>query len=156
MIVIERASPLLLAMFLLSLLAAAAVDVRHRRVPNTLVVAVAVSGIAAFVLAGSAALLWQPLLVALAILLVGMPMFARGWVGGGDVKLFAATACWFTASAALQLVASVFLAGGALALLFLGARLVLPKQVSRHSTAGLPYAVAIAVGAAVQVFLARF
>lgn len=156
MIVLERASPLLLAVFLLALLAAAAVDLRHRRVPNLLVIAAALSGIAAFVLTGNIMILWQPLLVAAALLALGVPLFARGWVGGGDVKLLAASACWFTALGALQFVASVFLAGGVLALLFIGARLVQRKRTARHSTAGLPYAVAIAAGAAAQVLIYRF
>ena len=156
MIVLERASPLLLAVFLLSLLVAAAVDMRHRRVPNLLVIAAAVSGVAAFVLTGNTILLWQPLLVAAAILAVGVPMFSRGWVGGGDVKLLAAAACWFTAAGALQFVASVFLAGGVLALMFIGLRRVMGKRAARHSAAGLPYAVAIAAGAAAQVLIYRF
>ena len=155
MIVVEQASPLLLAFFLMSLIAAAAVDIRQRRVPNLLVAAAALSGIAAFVLTGHAGLLWQPLLAALAIVLVGVPLFARGWVGGGDIKLLAAAAFWFTATAALQYVAAVLLAGGVLALIAIGWRRVRGKQVSRHDDAGLPYAVAIAVGAASQVLLFR-
>lgn len=156
MIVLERASPLLLAVFLLSIVAAAAVDMRYRRVPNLLVIVAALSGIGAFVMTGNTSLLWHPLLVAAAILAVGVPMFARGWVGGGDVKLLAAAACWFTADGALRFVASVFLAGGVLALLFIGSRLVLRKRTARHSAAGLPYAVAIAAGAAAQVLIYRF
>ena len=153
MTVIEGASPLLIAIFLLSLVAAAVVDIRHRRIPNTLVIAIALSGVVAFVSTGHAALLWQPLLVAVAILIIGMPMFASGWLGGGDVKLLAASASWFTASAAVQFVAFVLLAGGVLALIALAWRMARGRKSPRQADAGLPYAVAITSGAFAQLFL---
>lgn len=156
MIVVEQASPLLLAIFLICMLAAAAVDVRTRQVPNLLAAAAALSGIAAFVSIGQAGLLWQPLLVALAVMAAGTVMFSRNWVGGGDVKLLAAASSWFTAAGALQFLSSVFLAGGALALVAIGLRRARGRRASRQSQAALPYAVAIAAGAIVQVLLARF
>ena len=153
MTVIEHASPLLVAAFLLLLAAAAIVDIRLRRIPNTLVVAIAGSGVAAFVSTGNAGLLWQPLLSAIAILVVGVPMFARGWLGGGDVKLLAASASWFTSSAALQFVAFVLLAGGLLALIALAWRMARGRASARGAEAGLPYAVAIASGAFAKLIL---
>lgn len=153
MTVVEEASPLLIAIFLLSLVAAAVVDIRYRRIPNTPVLAIALSGVIAFASTGHAALLWQPLLVTIAILVIGISMFARGWLGGGDVKLLAASATWFTASAALQFVAFVLLAGGILALIALAWRMVRGKRSSRQAEAGLPYAVAITSGAFAQLIL---
>lgn len=155
MSVVEQATPLLPAIYLLSLFAAAIVDFRIRRIPNLLVLVVLASGVAGFVTTGHAAELWQPLLAAIAILVVGTPLFARNWVGGGDVKLLAAAASWFSGIAILQFVAFVFLCGGVLALTALGWRRMRGKRVSRHADDGLPYAVAIAAGAAAQVMLAR-
>lgn len=156
MIAVVGAPLTLLVMFLLSLVAAAAFDVWKRYVPNLAVIVAAVTGIAAFLVTGNQEMVWQPLLVAVAVMIVGLPLFARGWVGGGDIKLLAAASCWFTAKGALQLVASVFLAGGALALAFLAMRLVRREKLSRTAEGGIPYAVAIALGAAWQVWQYRF
>lgn len=98
--------------------------------------------------------------VGLAALAVGILCFARGWVGGGDAKLFAAAALWFGPTHVLQylLVASVI--GGALTLFVLIARrLPLPAGLARqgwlarlHDTGeGVPYGVALA-GAALIVY----
>ena len=156
MSVIAGAPVALLLVLLLALLAAAGVDVVRRHIPNTAVVAVAISGIAAFIATGQSALLWQPALAALAIVLVGAPMFARGWLGGGDVKLLAATAFWFHWPGNAMLVASVLLAGGALALAVLLIRLAKRQPISRNASEGIPYAVAISLGACLQVWLNRF
>ena len=54
--------------------------------------------------------------IGVAALIAGMAMFALGWIGGGDAKVFAATALWlgWPASATFLLVTA--LAGGVLAL----------------------------------------
>jgi prepilin peptidase CpaA len=89
-------------------------------------------------------------------LVAGFALFAFGYIGGGDAKLFACTALWLGLSdlAAYALLASV--AGGALALVLMGARrLPLPSFLS-HETwlvrlhdakSGVPYGVALAIGA---------
>ena len=89
-------------------------------------------------------------------LLVGMVLFARGWIGGGDAKLMAAVALWVGWAQALPyfVVASIF--GGALTLAILGYRnLPLPAFVMRHDwamrlhdrTEGVPYGLALAAAA---------
>ncbi len=89
-------------------------------------------------------------------LLVGFTLFALGFVGGGDAKLFACTALWLGLPDLLSyaLVASVL--GGALTLLLLTARkLPLPAFLSREvwlvrlhdASSGIPYGVALAAGA---------
>jgi prepilin peptidase CpaA len=89
-------------------------------------------------------------------LVVGFTLFALGFVGGGDAKLFACTALWLGLSdlLAYALVASVL--GGALTLFLVAARRVpLPKFLARESwlvrlhdaKAGIPYGVALAAGA---------
>ncbi|QIK95682.1 hypothetical protein G7076_03635 [Sphingomonas sp. HDW15A] len=156
MIVVAESPAYLLIVFLLSLIGAAAVDVWKRQVPNIAVIIVAVTGLLAFFLTGNFDKIWQPLAVATVTIIVGVPLFARQWVGGGDIKLLAATACWFTAKGALQLLTAVLLAGGVLALTFLALRLARRSKVSAGSQGGIPYAVAIAIGASVQVWEYRY
>lgn len=156
MIVIVQSPAFLLILFLVSLAAAAAIDVWKRRVPNIAVIGVAVTGLAAFIVTGNSGQIWQPLTVALATILVGVPLFARQWVGGGDIKLLAATACWFTAKGAVQLLAAVLLTGGLVALAFLALRMAMKRKASAKAQGGVPYAVAIAIGAAIQVWQYRY
>ena len=90
-------------------------------------------------------------------LVVGMALVTRGWIGGGDAKLFAAAALWLGLPALLTYAAVTCVAGGALALLLLSLRgawlrpLVLmgPGWFTRLAEPGenVPYGVAIAVGA---------
>jgi prepilin peptidase CpaA len=90
-------------------------------------------------------------------LAAGVAMFALGWIGGGDAKLFAAAALWLGWPALPTYLAITGLAGGGLALLLLTLRsaplrpLVLagPGWFARLAEPGesVPYGVAIAVGA---------
>ena len=95
--------------------------------------------------------------VAAAALIAGMAMFAFRWIGGGDAKLFAAVALWLGWPALITFGLGMALAGGAMAVVLLVLRsaqlrpLVLlgPGWVVRLSEPGegVPYGVAIAVGA---------
>jgi prepilin peptidase CpaA len=89
-------------------------------------------------------------------LVIGFTLFAFGYVGGGDAKLFACVLLWLGLHdlLAYTLVASV--AGGALTLVLLSLRrLPLPATLFSHSWAvrlhdqhsGVPYGVALALGA---------
>ena len=93
-------------------------------------------------------------------LLLGMAFFALGWLGGGDAKLIAATAVWFSGPEAVTFIVYVMLIGGVETLLLVSFRQVLlpaPFQsipwVSRLHAAGgdLPYGVAIAAGGLVAL-----
>jgi prepilin peptidase CpaA len=101
------------------------------------------------------ALGWH-LLAGLVGLAVGFGLFAAGWIGGGDAKLFAAMSLWlgFHDLVPYALLASV--AGGALTLALLAMRhRPLPAFLLRYSwvlrlhdrKAGIPYGVALAAGA---------
>jgi prepilin peptidase CpaA len=95
--------------------------------------------------------------VGFAALLAGMGMFAAGWIGGGDAKLFAAAGLWLGWPATLPYLAVTALAGGALALTLLLMRSGWLRPYTtgiggwfgRLATPGenVPYGVAIAVGA---------
>ena len=94
--------------------------------------------------------------LAVAVLLVGMIVFALRWLGGGDVKLMAATCLWLglTASGAFALYTA--LVGGVFGLALLLARHhigpFLPSSLGWVSTlmepkGDIPYGIAIAAGA---------
>ena len=69
---------------------AAYTDVRSRRIPNALAVAVAALGIVRLILAGDPGAALDSVAVAAALFAVGFLLFWRGLIGGGDVKLTAA------------------------------------------------------------------
>jgi len=89
-------------------------------------------------------------------LALGFTLFALGYIGGGDAKLFAVIVLWlgFHDLVAYALVASLM--GGALTLILLAARRVpLPAILTKQAwllrlhdeRAGIPYGVALAAGA---------
>lgn len=91
------------------------------------------------------------------VLIVGMGLFALGWMGGGDVKLLAAAALWMGPPSVLHLILYTALAGGALSVVLVMVRsstlrplLILgPAWLNRLTTQGesVPYGLAIAIGA---------
>ena len=93
---------------------------------------------------------------AFAVLAVTFCFFARGWIGGGDAKLAAATALWlgFDHLMAYLLYASIF--GGVLTLLMIRFRLMpLPAMLAEQEwvkrlhklDGGVPYGIALAAAA---------
>jgi prepilin peptidase CpaA len=106
-------APQWLALILAILLVvAAAEDAARLRISNVTVLLVLVGAVAAAAVAGPEVGLWQNLVVVLALLAVGMPMFAAGKLGGGDVKLLAAVGLWFDFKGALWMLIAVAIAGG--------------------------------------------
>jgi prepilin peptidase CpaA len=104
----------------------------------------------------SAAEIGSHVAVSVAVLAVGFICFARGWIGGGDAKLAAATVLWFGVDhmAAYLLWASLF--GGVLTILIIKFRTIpLPAALARQDwivrlhrmDAGVPYGIALAVAA---------
>ena len=88
------------------------------------------------------------------VLGVGILLFSRGWMGGGDAKLSAAAASWFTLAELPWFALAVVLIGGALTLVLLPLRRALARPGEEPGGwAGLrrgrsiPYGVAIAAGA---------
>jgi prepilin peptidase CpaA len=91
---------------------------------------------------------------------VGLGLFALKWLGGGDVKLFAATALWFDFSGIVPLVFYVTMAGAGLTIILALLRRMVPAGVkSRFEWAiferkgPIPYGVAIAIGAILCIYL---
>jgi len=149
---------LILLVFPALAILAALKDATSYTIPNWLVLAL----LAAFPVAAVALGLPLPVIglqagIGLIGLICGLGMFAAGWIGGGDAKLFAAASLWLGWPAALTFVAVTAIAGGGLAVMLLvlrSARLKPmmpsgPAWFARLTTTGenVPYGVAIAVGA---------
>lgn len=138
--------------------AAAAIDVRTRRIPNLLTGTAALAALAVHVAAGPYALV-TALAAMLAAFTAASFAFSAGWFGGGDVKLIAACCGFASFPGSIALVLYVLVAGALLALVTAAARGRLMALV--HSTTALttrgarlehtllvPYGVAIAAGSA--------
>ena len=97
--------------FATGLLLAAAHDVRTRRIPNALVVAFCLVGLGARGMLGGCGPGVAGAALGLAILFVP---FALGLIGGGDVKLLAATGAWLGPQATLVAALAGLAAGGLL------------------------------------------
>jgi len=106
------------ACFTLALVVASIWDIRSRRIPNWLVIALAVLGVcfSAVVQSPSAGV---PR--ALFGLLLGfglwIPFYALRMLGAGDVKLFAAASCWMAPSQIFGAAIAAALAGGVLSVI---------------------------------------
>lgn len=147
--------------------AAAIFDVRTRRIPNVLVAALFAAGLAL-----NASLGWRfagfDVLVTLAILIAGTLAFSLRLIGGGDVKLLAASGGTLMYPAALGFILYTLVCGGAIALLYAAARgrlvptlrnvrgLAMPvfagvAPAGLESGTPMPYALAICAGAIVTL-----
>lgn len=135
----------LVALTVAALLAAAVEDVIRLRISNITVLVVFGAAIAAMAFEGFEGPLWQNAIVFAAVLAVGTFAFARNWLGGGDVKLLAATSLWVGFEAVQWLLASVFVVGGLVAILFIIVRKA--RGQKRSDSNRIPYGVAIAAGA---------
>ena len=93
---------------------------------------------------------------AAAVLAVVFVFFTRGWIGGGDAKLAAATALWLGFAHLADYLFYASLLGGALTLLIIQFRaLPLPRvfvgrewaERLHRSDGGVPYGIALAAAA---------
>jgi prepilin peptidase CpaA len=97
---------------------------------------------------------WQNLVLFAIVLGFGIFLFAKSWLGGGDVKLLAAIALWFDLDGGLSLIVWTLIGGGFLALIFMGGRRMLPARLTAEGGLAalrkkgpIPYGIAIAAGA---------
>ena len=90
------------------------------------------------------------------VLVIAFIFFARGWVGGGDAKLAAATSLWFGFDQLMPYLIDAALLGGALTVVIINFRLVpLPNPVGKwawverlhRKGGGVPYGIALAAAA---------
>ena len=139
---------------------AVACDVAQRRVPNLVVAPLAVGGLAVqWVAGGPTTAMWAGL-AGLGVLAVLLLPWAFGKLGGGDVKLIAATAIWMGPSRLLAFLLFTAIAGAPVAAATRITRLVERGLGARRATAAgcstgaiqlpretVPLGAAIALGA---------
>jgi len=135
---------LLLVVLALLLLVAAIIDVRTFTISNRLNMAVALLAPVYWWSIGLP--LWPDAAIqigiALAVFLLLAGAFYAGMMGGGDVKLAAALALWFSPPSTLKFLVVMSIAGGALTLIVLGVHRFRKKQGRPE----VPYGVAITFG----------
>ncbi len=132
----------------LLLLVGAISDIRDRRLPNWLSLALLLLGLAhAFYLGGLSASGWHFAHAAVAMV-IGAAIFAAGIMGGGDAKFYAGLASYFPLSSGLNLLLWVSVAGIVSILSWMILRRILPIKKPEKGTlhAKFPYGVAIAIG----------
>nr|WP_294851122.1 prepilin peptidase [uncultured Sphingomonas sp.] len=142
---------LLIALSVL-LLVAALEDAVRMRISNFTVMLIAACAVVAIAYHGPSAALWQNLLLAALVLTVGTVMFARGWMGGGDIKLLTACALWLDLQSGWKMLVAVAIAGGLETIVILILRrLPWAEQWGNkcrlfRRRGGIPYGIAIACG----------
>ena len=123
--------------------------------------AIALGAFLAIGLNGPIVGLWQNFLLFVLVLVIGTAMFARGWMGGGDIKLLAASVLWFDLSSGWKLLVSIALAGGVVALFVIFVRkLSWPDRLRQQvlllkPREGIAYGIAIALGVALMAYWLR-
>lgn len=146
-----------LALFPTLVITAALKDLTSYTIPNWISAALVVSFPLAVVAYGATPMeIGASALVGVAALFAGAAMFALGWIGGGDAKMFAACGLWLGWPAVLPFLMGTALAGGGLAVALLWSRKLsfgyvqwAPAWFGRLMTPGadVPYGLAICLGA---------
>ncbi len=146
-----------LLLFPATMALAASSDLLTMTIPNRISLML-IAGFAALALASGMSLEqigWHCLAGAL-VLVVTFVFFTRGWIGGGDAKLAAATALWLGFDHLADYAIYASLLGGALTLGLLQLRrLPLPALIARQTwierlhakDGGIPYGIALAAAA---------
>ena len=104
--------------------------------------------------------LWQNGTSFALALAAGLFLFSREWMGGGDVKLFAANALWFDLHGLIFLIGAITIVGGIFAVLLVTVRRMMPASSNQSSLppvfrlrGPIPYGVAIAIGTVVTLYM---
>jgi len=132
----------------LLLLVGAIGDIRDRRLPNWLSLALLLLGLPhAYYLGGLGMTGWH-FAHALIAMVVGAGIFAAGIMGGGDAKFYVGFAAFFPLSEGLNLLLWVSIAGIISILSWMVLRRVLPLKKPEDGSlhAKFPYGVSIAIG----------
>jgi len=144
----------ILGLFPAAMIYAATTDLVTMTISNRLSLSLS---IAFFVVAGAIGMplaeIGRHVAAGAVVLVFAFGFFTRGWVGGGDAKLAAATALWIGLSHLMEYLLIAAILGGALTLLILQARkLPLPQALARQAwiarlhamETGIPYGIALA------------
>lgn len=146
--------------YALILLGAAGEDIWRLRISNVFPIMLLALFFAALIVKGMPSDVWQNTIGFAAMLTLGLLLFALKWLGGGDVKLFAATAIWFNFAGLWKLIFWVTAAGALLALvLIVSRRLFLKAEAGAGAShpvlvakGPIPYGMAIAAGGLVAAW----
>ncbi len=146
---------LFLFLFLAGLVFAAVHDVLTMTIPNWVSIAFVLAfPMAALAVGAEWSLIRWHFLAGLIGFAVCVGMFSVGVFGGGDAKLLPAVLVWIGPAATLEYVYGIALTGGLLAIAVLMSRKFVPQNVvpgflqrTVVQGPGIPYAVAIALGA---------
>lgn len=132
----------LLAMLLIW---AAVTDLKSRIISNRLNIAIAVLAPVYWIACDLP--IWPgmaiQLILAGSVFVVFAFLFAKGWMGGGDVKLLVALALWFPPLAVMSMLVLMALLGGGVTI----ATVVHHRMTRRLGQPEIPYGVAIALAA---------
>lgn len=146
-----------LAMLLMLLMVAAALEDGWRlRISDWISGLVAVGAFVALMVDGPVVGLWQNFLLFAVMLAVGTFAFGRGWMGGGDIKLLAASGLWFDLKDGWKLLVAIAIVGGIEALVLMAIRRLPWPEASRGRVllltrrGPIPYGIAIALGVALM------
>ena len=146
---------LVLGLFPAAMAFAAASDLLTMTISNRLSLALCAAFFLVAVAVGMPlAEMGRHVLASLVVLAVAFAFFARGWIGGGDAKLAAATALWLGFAQLLDYLLVAAVIGGVLTLLILELRrLPLPAILAgrpwiarlHDMQSGIPYGIALAL-----------
>lgn len=140
-------------------LQAALKDMMTFTIPNWINATLVVLFIPAALLSGvGLSVIGIHLLVGLAALLVGFALFSFGSFGGGDAKMVPAVLLWIGPNGVFEFLFGMAIGGGLLAFILLSFRKVVPAELAPafaqpalSKDAGVPYGIAIAIGAFVAM-----
>jgi prepilin peptidase CpaA len=151
MLVTTLASTIAAILFLAAMLYATISDLRRKRIPNWLIIVLAVAYLPLALAAGYAPVdMVVNMGVAVLVFAGGLACFSKGWLGGGDVKLAAVSTLWLGAGLTLPYLLLTALFGGAFTLAALiGLRVMARKGRDESSLrdGGLPYGPGMACAA---------
>lgn len=128
-------------------------DIRTRRIPNLLVVALAICAIAYTLAANGAEALGSAGIHAAIALVIGMGLFALRWIGGGDAKFYAACALAVPLADAVTMLFWTSVAGLSLVIAMIVVGVIRRQSLSAARSMKVPYGVAIAIGALTTLLL---
>lgn len=164
-------SHLILAVFPAAMILAAFNDVADFKIPNWVSIALAAMfPVAALLLGAGPREVLEALLLGCGCLVIGFAVFAARWCGGGDAKLFAATAPWVGLAGFVEFLWNMVISGAVMALVLMVFRKApalpiyaqAPWVLRMHQRPNeMPYGVAIAAGGLLtfphtSLFLAAF
>ncbi len=133
------------------LLVASASDIRNRRIPNWTILAIAILFVP-WALLGPRTAIFPALGAALIAFLISCPMYVFRVLGAGDSKLLTVVTLFVGLAQLIHFLLFVVLAGGVIAvgsILLFPTRALVKFQMRRieGGDRGIPYGVAIAIGA---------